>query len=126
MMGMDTHTDFPDLPLPQKADGAPERLRRWRAQWGLSQSQLAALLRVHTSSISRWENGRRRIPYHLWIALRGLTEEEILEARGDGLPLPVPSEPLAEEDEEADVVVEQPSEAEGDDPVEMGADGSIF
>ena len=52
----------------------PEELREWRTSRGLTQKQLAELLGVKQSSVSRWEDGKRKIPPFLKLALEKITE----------------------------------------------------
>ncbi len=58
----------------------PDELKKWRAKNEFSQHQLARALGVFNISISRWENGMRRIPSFLQWALTGL---ELSGKRGD-------------------------------------------
>lgn len=50
----------------------PDQLKAWRAQAGLSQPGLAALLGVDPMTISRWERSQREIPPFLHLALEAL------------------------------------------------------
>jgi len=52
-----------------------DNLKRWREKNRYSQSQLAKALRVHTITVSRWENEVREIPSFLHLALRCLELE---------------------------------------------------
>ena len=45
------------------------QLRSWRTKNGFSQNQLADILSVDVSTVSRWERGVREIPPFLHIAL---------------------------------------------------------
>jgi transcriptional regulator with XRE-family HTH domain len=49
-----------------------KELKRWRARQGLSQAKLAAELGVHVMTVSKWEQGQRRIPPFLGLALEAL------------------------------------------------------
>ncbi|HWR58781.1 MAG TPA: helix-turn-helix transcriptional regulator [Thermodesulfovibrionales bacterium] len=53
----------------------PEELTQWRERSGYSQIQLANALGVTNVCISRWENGARKIPAFLHLALRCLELE---------------------------------------------------
>jgi len=44
-------------------------LRRWRTDRWLSQTKLAELLRIHRSTVARWEAGEFDIPPYLDLAL---------------------------------------------------------
>ena len=44
---------------------SPERLKAWRACYGLSQARAADLAGVATRSWRRWEEGSRPIPHWL-------------------------------------------------------------
>ena len=50
----------------------PAELKAWRAEQGLSQPALAALLGIHEITLSRWERGEREIPSYLALALEAL------------------------------------------------------
>ena len=47
----------------------PSQLKAWREQNGYSQGQLAIILQVDVTTISRWERGVRDIPPFLHLAL---------------------------------------------------------
>lgn len=47
----------------------PDELRSFRRRAGLSQSGLAARLGMATGTVARWEQGRRRMPPWLPLAL---------------------------------------------------------
>ncbi|MEP0941967.1 MAG: helix-turn-helix transcriptional regulator [Rhizobiaceae bacterium] len=49
--------------------GKSEGLRLARRQHGLSQVELADILRISQSNISRWENGYEAIPYRMSLAM---------------------------------------------------------
>ncbi len=53
----------------------PTELRERRAQLGLSQPQLAALLDVDPSAVAHWEQERRAIPGFLHLALHALEHD---------------------------------------------------
>ena len=55
----------------------PEELRNWRLKHGLTQQQLAELLGVRHSTISRWETGKHPIPKYMGLLLQCI-EEKIL------------------------------------------------
>jgi len=46
-----------------------ELLKIWRESFELTQSELAALLKVAPNTVSRWELGERKIPEFLDLAL---------------------------------------------------------
>jgi predicted transcriptional regulator len=50
----------------------PDKLIKWRADRGLNQSDLGAMLGVTKACISRWESGKRHIPSFLHLALKCL------------------------------------------------------
>jgi DNA-binding transcriptional regulator YiaG len=50
----------------------PNELIRWRAKYGLTQSELGAMLGVTKACVSRWETGARHIPSFLHLALKCL------------------------------------------------------
>jgi transcriptional regulator with XRE-family HTH domain len=58
---------------------ASKDLKKWRAENGYSQSQLAIVLGVAPMTVSRWETGLREIPSFLHLAL------ECLKAKGGEL-----------------------------------------
>jgi transcriptional regulator with XRE-family HTH domain len=49
-----------------------EELKRRRVALGLSQAELAALLRVDVMTVSRWERGQHRIPEAVALAVQHL------------------------------------------------------
>jgi DNA-binding transcriptional regulator YiaG len=49
-----------------------EDLKNWRRKWGLSQEDLAKILRTYQVTVSRWETGARSIPFLLPLALEAL------------------------------------------------------
>lgn len=51
----------------------PADLKAWRAEQGLTQPALAALLGIHEVTLSRWERGERDIPPYLHLALEALS-----------------------------------------------------
>ena len=53
----------------------PEELTTWRERTGYSQLALGEALGVTNVCISRWENGARKIPSFLHLALRCLELE---------------------------------------------------
>ena len=53
---------------------SPEELKAWRLKYDLSQAELAELLGVRQSAISRWESGIHAIPPYLALALKYLEE----------------------------------------------------
>ncbi len=53
----------------------PDNLKQWRTNNELSQSQLAAILKVDVMTISRWERGVREIPSFLHLALECLEKK---------------------------------------------------
>ena len=55
----------------------PNELKQWREANGYSQTRLAKALSVYVVTISRWENGARKIPSFLNLAL------SYLELKGD-------------------------------------------
>jgi transcriptional regulator with XRE-family HTH domain len=50
----------------------PENLITWRTERGLTQEALAHLLGLDRGTINRYENGKRKIPPTLELALKGL------------------------------------------------------
>jgi transcriptional regulator with XRE-family HTH domain len=44
----------------------------WRIDHKLTRTELAARLGVDVSAVNRWENGKRRIPPYLPLALKSL------------------------------------------------------
>ncbi|MBN1548350.1 MAG: helix-turn-helix transcriptional regulator [Syntrophaceae bacterium] len=50
----------------------PSELKRWRMKNDWSQEQLAAVLKVSSQTVSRWERGTREIPSFLYLALERL------------------------------------------------------
>jgi len=50
---------------------SPSELRRRRKELGLTQRELAKLLRVNLMTVSRWERGDHRIPEAVALALKG-------------------------------------------------------
>jgi transcriptional regulator with XRE-family HTH domain len=57
-----------------------EALRAWRKQAGLTQKEMAQLLGVHHMALSFWEQGKRRLPGLLPLALEAL-ENRLKEGR---------------------------------------------
>lgn len=53
----------------------PEQLREWRERHGWSLRQMADRLGVNYSAVSRWEQGKRRVPNLLDRALHDLERE---------------------------------------------------
>ena len=53
----------------------PDTLKAWRESHELTQNQLASLLNVTTTTISRWECGQSKIPAFLLLALHHLHRE---------------------------------------------------
>jgi transcriptional regulator with XRE-family HTH domain len=49
-----------------------QALRVWRKQAGLTQKEMARLLGVHHMALSFWEQGKRRLPGLLPLALEAL------------------------------------------------------
>jgi transcriptional regulator with XRE-family HTH domain len=49
-----------------------EQFKQLRERRGYSQAELARLLQVTVRTISRWENGQRKIPHIAIMALGGL------------------------------------------------------
>lgn len=47
-------------------------LKRWRDDHGMTQAQLAAALSLSVWTVAQWEQGRRKVPNWLDVALRGL------------------------------------------------------
>ena len=58
----------------------PEELTMFRERLGLSQTELAAKLRVARNTVWRWEADERKIPEFLDLALKTV-ERELLESR---------------------------------------------
>jgi transcriptional regulator with XRE-family HTH domain len=50
----------------------PADLITWRTEKGLTQEVLASLLGLDRGTINRYENGKRKIPPTLELALKGL------------------------------------------------------
>lgn len=53
----------------------PEELKQARQSLGLTIVQLAERLDVHWTSVSRWENGRQRIPQIVALAVAQLARQ---------------------------------------------------
>lgn len=52
----------------------PEDVAQWRWDHGLTQQQLADLLLITVLAVKHWENGRRRPPWYLRLALERLEQ----------------------------------------------------
>jgi len=50
------------MPKVQPGDVSGEQLRAWREAAGMTQKEAADMLAVNLCTVSRWENGVRRIP----------------------------------------------------------------
>jgi transcriptional regulator with XRE-family HTH domain len=50
----------------------PQQLLDWRTDKGLTQEVLASMLGLDRGTINRYENGKRKIPPTLELALKGL------------------------------------------------------
>ena len=53
----------------------PEELKKWRAESGYTQDELAKILGVYLVSVSRWETGTRSIPSFLHLALKAIPKK---------------------------------------------------
>jgi DNA-binding transcriptional regulator YiaG len=62
----------------------PQDLKKWRAQNGYSQSQLAEVLGVAVMTISRWERGAREIPSFLHLALECMEKRKVVKRENKG------------------------------------------
>ena len=51
---------------------SPSELKALRASWGISQAQMAKLLRMHEVQVARAEAGISRLPHHMADYLRSL------------------------------------------------------
>lgn len=47
-------------------------LKRRREALGYSQSELAALLHIHTMTVSRWERGQHKVPESVALVIKSL------------------------------------------------------
>jgi transcriptional regulator with XRE-family HTH domain len=54
----------------------PKELKKWRAENGYLQGELAAILGVAMMSVSRWETGTRSIPSFLHLALKAIPKKK--------------------------------------------------
>ncbi len=54
---------------------APEELKKWRADNGYTQGELADALGIASLSVSRWEWGAVRIPPFLHLALKSIPKK---------------------------------------------------
>jgi transcriptional regulator with XRE-family HTH domain len=52
-----------------------KEFKKLRAEKGYSQTELASFLRVDVRTISRWENGKRKVPHIAILALGGLKQK---------------------------------------------------
>ena len=66
-----------ELPKPPLRRMSGEELRAWREKYNLTQQELAFLLGVRHSTISRWETEKHPIPGYLSLLLECI-EEKIL------------------------------------------------
>ena len=66
------------------------RIRQLRLESGMTQDELGALLGVQKSAVSKYENGRVGLPYHVLSRLAELfsVTPDYLLGRGDATPLP--------------------------------------
>lgn len=64
------------LPAPGHGPDYPERIRRLRAERGLSQTELAEALGVSAVTVRRWEQGRHQPTHVVWRMLLGLESDE--------------------------------------------------
>jgi DNA-binding XRE family transcriptional regulator len=51
---------------------SPEALKRFRGKWNLTQADLADHLCISEQSLYYWENGKRKMPPYLTLALECL------------------------------------------------------
>ena len=58
----------------------PNDLKAWRLKHDLTQQELAWLLGVRHSTISRWENGKHSIPNYLFFLLSCLEEKVLMQS----------------------------------------------
>jgi len=54
----------------------PKELKKWRAENGYLQGELATILGVAMMSVSRWETGTRSIPSFLHLALKAIPKKK--------------------------------------------------
>jgi DNA-binding transcriptional regulator YiaG len=57
-------------------DMQAEQLKEWRARLGLTQVEAARELRVSVGALTKWEQGHRRVPAWLEVAMRGVEADE--------------------------------------------------
>jgi transcriptional regulator with XRE-family HTH domain len=57
-----------------------EDLKLWRKERGITQVELARMLRTYQVTIARWETGARKVPFLLPLALEAL-ENQMKEGR---------------------------------------------
>ena len=94
-------------------------LRKLRKDHKLTQKQLAELLAITVTPLSRWENGEREISLHVirqLAAIFQLEVPELLNMMEEGVPLEGPAAYLAEQ---TNVIVVEPVEKEREDVVAM-------
>jgi DNA-binding XRE family transcriptional regulator len=53
----------------------PKELKKWRAENGYNQGELADILGVYLQTVSRWETGTREIPSFLHLALKAIPKK---------------------------------------------------
>jgi transcriptional regulator with XRE-family HTH domain len=53
-----------------------KRFKKLRGEKGYSQSEVARLLKVTVRTVSRWENGDRKVPHIAIMALDSLSSKE--------------------------------------------------
>ncbi len=53
-----------------------KEIKRLRRTKGYSQSQLARIFKVTVRTVSRWENGKRKVPHIALMALAGLKRKK--------------------------------------------------
>jgi len=68
--------------IPKPGPHANNPLRAARIAHELSQSQLAAILQVSTSTIQRWENGSFRIPRATWTTIENVFDQAYWASHG--------------------------------------------
>jgi DNA-binding transcriptional regulator YiaG len=61
-------------PYTERMDAQEFTSLRWELR--MTQTELARRLRVHLSTVNRWEKGRRTIPYPVALAMRAMLAEQ--------------------------------------------------
>lgn len=75
MKSEDIPVEFPEVPHDLKIDGIGRSLRILRDELGMDGADLAAELGVDASTLSKYERGKRAIPFSLFIRLADVTKQ---------------------------------------------------